>query len=109
MDTDGSVFAQLFGGTVAECEDLMRLASPTTHAHPGAPPFLIVHGTLDQTVPFNQAKRLYRALVDAGAPVEFVPIEGGYHNWNPQPAPIWPKVRYFELAQIALRFFQQHL
>jgi hypothetical protein len=67
-----------------------------------APLFLIVHGSTKQN-------RLYRALVDAGAPAELVPIEDGYHNWNPRPDPIWPKVRYFEFAQMALRFFKQHL
>lgn len=99
---------QLFGGTVAERAELMRLASPITHAHPDAPPFLITHGTLDETVPFGQARTLHRALVAAEVPVEFVPIDGGYHNLNLDPErcpPIGPP----ELAPMTLRFFQQHL
>lgn len=40
---------QLFGGTVAERADLMHLASPIYHLHGGTPPFLIAHGTLDET------------------------------------------------------------
>jgi len=51
-DTDGPV-TWLFGGTVAEKRDLMRLASPITQVSRHAPPFLIVHGTLDETVPFE--------------------------------------------------------
>lgn len=108
-DLDNPAITQLFGGGLAEREDLMRLASPITHVQPGGPPCLIAHGTRDETVPFSQAEQLHRALLDAGVPVEFVPIDGGYHNWNQSPEATWPKVRYFEFARLALRFFQQHL
>jgi acetyl esterase/lipase len=67
---------RLFGGTVADRADLMRLASPIYLVHRGAPPFLIAHGTLDETVPFEQAERFYAALVAAGVEAEFVPLEG---------------------------------
>lgn len=105
----GAHVPRLFGGTVTEREDLMRTASPLTHVHRDTPPFLIAHGTRDETVPFDQATRLRDALERFDVPVEFIPIEGGYHNWNPQPGPdgIWPNVRYLEFAHHALRFFQQ--
>lgn len=107
-DGDGPV-TQLFGGTVTEREALMRESSPLAHVHPGAPPFLIAHGTLDETVPYDQATRLRDALESVDVPVEFISIDG-YHNWNPKPAdPIWPKVRYVEFAYHALRFFQRAL
>ncbi|MBO0880427.1 MAG: alpha/beta hydrolase [Mycobacterium sp.] len=107
-DLDHPIFTQFFGGTRAEREDVIRLASPLTHVQPEAPPFLIAHGTLDETVPFSQSERLHDALVKVGAPVEFVPIEGGYHNWNPQPERA-PRARYHDFAYLALRFFQTQL
>jgi dipeptidyl aminopeptidase/acylaminoacyl peptidase len=104
-----AVVTQLFGGTVDERGDLMRLASPLYHVSPDAPPFLIAHGTLDETVPFDQAERLHAALVAAGVEVQFVVRDGAYHNWNARPDPTYPKVRYFEFGPLALRFFETHL
>ncbi len=46
---------------------LMKKCSPVAHANEGAPPFLIVHGTGDKTVPFNQGTKLQEALKTAGA------------------------------------------
>lgn len=110
-DTDHPVLCRLFGGTEAEQRERRRLASPAIHVddHGDAPPFLIAHGTHDETVPYSQAQRLHRALTRAGTPVELVTIEGGYHNWNDKPDSTWPKVRYLEFAQLALDFFQRTL
>src|SRR5436309_3243784 len=74
-DADGPV-ERLFGGTVTERREMMRLASPITHVSPGAPPILIAHGTLDETVPLEQGERLFHALVRARCEVQFIPIEG---------------------------------
>lgn len=105
-DRPGRV-TQLFDGTVTEREALMRQASPIAHVHAGAPAFLIAHGTLDETVPYEQATRLRDALESADVPVEFISIDGGHHNWNPEPdVTTWPEVRYGEFAYVALRFFQ---
>lgn len=108
-DSDHPVLCQLFGGTRAERPELRRLASPVTHVRAGTPPFLIAHGTLDETVPYSQAVRLHQALSAAGTPAELVTIEGGYHNWNPKPDSTWPKVRYLEFAHLVLEFFQRTL
>ncbi len=108
-DTDGPV-TWLFGGTVAEKRDLMRLASPITHVSPDAPPFLIAHGTRDETVPIEQGERLYHALTGVGATAEFIPIAGGYHNWMTQAESDIPgREDTWKLGPMALPFFQQHL
>lgn len=109
MQYDEPVLVQLFGGTVAEKKNLMRQASPVYHVGPDSPPFLIVHGTLDETVPFEQAMVLYEALVAAGVEAQLVPLVGRYHNWTGQievPDGAW---RYWELAPMALPFFVKHL
>jgi acetyl esterase/lipase len=95
------VIEHLFDGRVND------LAGPVNHVSRDAPPFLIAHGTRDETVPFDQATRLRDALESVGVPVEFVPIDGGYHNWSRQPDATWPKVRYVEFADLAREFFQR--
>lgn len=56
-----------------------RDASPTTHVHAAAPPFLLVHGTADPVVPYTQSEVLAAALTAVGAPVELIPIAGASH------------------------------
>ncbi len=105
----GDAFTQLFGGRLREREDLMRSASPIHHVSPSAPPFLIIHGTHDETVPFDQSERLHHALENAGAATIFMPIEGGHHNLRDQPdlpygGEIWDNV-----TDRTIEFFQRHL
>ena len=64
----------------------MRRVNPITYVTTNAPPFLIVHGTLDRLVPFNQSQLLAAALDAAGASVKFHPVEGGGHGQNLQGA-----------------------
>jgi acetyl esterase/lipase len=108
-DVDGPV-SWLFGGTVAEKRNLMELASPVTHVSRDAPPFLIAHGTLDETVPFDQARRLYEALQNAGATAEFFPLEGIYHNWMAQAESKIPdREDTWRLGPMSLPFLRRHL
>lgn len=104
-----SPVTQLFAGTVSEREDLMRLASPISHVHPGLPPFQIVHGTLDETVPFAQARQFTAALKAAGNEVDFLPMRGAYHNLRPEELLPWADKPWDEMGWKALAFFQRHL
>jgi dipeptidyl aminopeptidase/acylaminoacyl peptidase len=87
----------------------MKLASPLTHVTSSAPPFQIVHGTHDETVPFEQAERLVAALQEAGIEVEFLPIQGAYHNLRTDPELPWAEENWEQLGWQALSFFQKHL
>jgi dipeptidyl aminopeptidase/acylaminoacyl peptidase len=62
--------------------DLARQASPVTHAHPGAPPVLLMHGAADDLVPAAQSVRLAEALRRAGAQVELELVPGASHFWK---------------------------
>ncbi len=104
-----SPVTQLFGSTVHEREATMRLASPITHVSADAPPFFIVHGTLDETVPFSQGESLYKALNAAGTNVTFLPIQNAYHNLRSDPDLPWSNEPWDELGWQALAFFKQHL
>jgi acetyl esterase/lipase len=59
--------------------DRARAASPLHQIHPDAPPFLIMHGTLDTAVPWSEGERLAEALRAAGVRADLVAVEGGGH------------------------------
>jgi acetyl esterase/lipase len=71
----------LLGGTEEERPALARAASPLTYAVPGAalPPFLLIHGTGDGLVPYNQSEALDAALRAAGGASTLLPVEGADH------------------------------
>lgn len=56
------------------------IGSPTTYASPDDPPFLIVHGDKDQTVPVEQGQLMYDALVKVGVSAKLVIVQGGDHS-----------------------------
>ncbi len=104
-----SPVTQLFGGTISEREELMRSASPISYVGPGIPPFQIVHGTLDETVPFEQAKHFTQALKAAGSEADFLPIADAYHNLCQEELLPWTDTPWEEMGWKALAFFQRHL
>jgi acetyl esterase/lipase len=57
-------------------------ASPITHVTAGAPPFLLVHGVVDQVVPYTQSEVLEAALTAAGVDVRLVPVEAADHTFH---------------------------
>ena len=80
-------YVALFGRAVFDepAQALMRAASPLHFIKPGLPPFLLVHGTADTTVPYEQSVRLQASLRAQRVPCDFLPIEGGAHgmlSWN---------------------------
>ncbi len=60
---------------VKEAED----NSPVSKVTKDAPPFLIIHGTDDHTVPFEQSEILYEKLTKNGCDVKFIELEGADH------------------------------
>ncbi|MET9268968.1 prolyl oligopeptidase family serine peptidase [Kribbella sp. NPDC003557] len=99
----------LVGGDVTSHHEQLRAASPVTHVTATAPPFLIVHGTRDETVPYEQAERLHQALVIAGADSRLLPIVGGRHNLQADPQARYDGTVWYAVATEAARFFRRHL
>jgi dipeptidyl aminopeptidase/acylaminoacyl peptidase len=82
-DHPNSPESKLFGGAVQEMRRTAREASPTTYVSEDDPPFLIIHGTNDNVVPFGQSETIHEALRKVGANSTFIAVHGGGHgNFN---------------------------
>jgi acetyl esterase/lipase len=66
------------------------------------PPFLILHGTKDTTVPPATSEKLHEALTNASIASELVIIPGAPHTFDLQPA-------QRDLRPTVMAFFQKHL
>lgn len=69
----------LVGVNVVKDPDKAKAASPVYQVKKDAPPFLLIHGTQDRTVPFEQSELLYDALEKEGVPVDLLALEGADH------------------------------
>jgi acetyl esterase/lipase len=74
--------AYLLGGPIGEHRELAAAASPVSHVHAGAPPFLLQHGDADTWVPYDQSVRLAERLRESGAPVELEVIGDADHFFD---------------------------
>ena len=72
--------SKLLGGPVLEHQDSAREASPQTFVTADDPPFLILHGTDDRIVPYDQSVQFDKALQAAGVESQLISIEGGGHG-----------------------------
>lgn len=78
------IVADFLGRSREEAPALWREASPVAHVSKKSAPLYIFHGTRDRNVPRAQSVLLEAALRKAGAPVEFMTLEGAGHGWPPQ-------------------------
>lgn len=54
--------------------------SPVSYVNHSSPPVMIIHGTADHTVPYEQSVMLKNKLEAAGVHVDFYAVEGGRHG-----------------------------
>lgn len=59
---------------------VLRDASPLTHVQKGLPPFLLIHGTKDDKVPFEQSLKFQEKMKVAGNACDLIVVEGGAHG-----------------------------
>jgi acetyl esterase/lipase len=64
----------------ADDPERARAASPLSHVHAGAPPFLVAHGDADGLVPSTHSRRLVDGLRAAGVPTSFHLLGGANHE-----------------------------
>jgi alpha-L-fucosidase 2 len=58
----------------------LREASPSAYVRSGAPPFLLIHGTKDVQVPYEQSVRFQEQMRAAGNVCELITINEGPHG-----------------------------
>ena len=73
------VITILLGGDPLKNPELVKRANPLTYLDKDAPPYCIMHGTADRTVPIAQAHMLYEALEKQGTPVTMYRIQNAGH------------------------------
>lgn len=100
LTVPGGPAEMLFGGSLHNFPDQVRLASPITHARADAPPFLFIHGTADDVVPFSQSQKLHEALIAIGAQSTLIAHEGVDHALYGYSVINW---------EYMLAFFRKHL
>ncbi|HET7559836.1 MAG TPA: alpha/beta hydrolase [Limnochordia bacterium] len=59
-----------------------RSASPVDYVASGDPPFLILHGAKDTTIPPRHSQELAQRLAAVGTPVDLVLVKGAAHELN---------------------------
>jgi acetyl esterase/lipase len=93
-----SAIEELLGGPIEQKLALAAEASPVNHVRSSSPPFLIIHGALDELVPLEQSRELQRRLIQAHVASRLVVVPGKGH---------WFLLDESEVAEVA-RFFQIH-
>jgi acetyl esterase/lipase len=76
QDPEGlGFFSSFLGTSYSQHPEAWREASPAFHVSKANAPFLIVHGTRDQSVPIAQSQELFEKLQSAGVPVSFIKVD----------------------------------
>jgi acetyl esterase/lipase len=99
------VVYKLLGGPVSKRLELAKLANPITYLDKNDPPFLVVHGELDNIVPISQSDLLVKALKEKGVEVEYIrdpKLGHSYQGQNKEPFDS-------KLFEITINFFTRHL
>ena len=71
--------AILLGAAPLDRPDLAKIASPATYVDKNDPPFLIIHGEKDESVPYQQSKLLSGWLTVKGVKNELIIVKGAPH------------------------------
>ena len=79
-DAKDSPEGLLIGGPVQDNKKKTLTADPISYVSREDSPFLIVHGTKDMAVPYNQSVILHSALKKIGVPSALLTVTGGGHG-----------------------------
>lgn len=85
----------------------LAAASPITYVSPDDPPFLLIHGTRDELVPYEQAQLMYARLLQANVPAQLVTVQNGNHALSAPGGAATPTLP--EIDQIIRNFLAKYL
>jgi acetyl esterase/lipase len=63
-----------------ESRAMLHAMSPINHVKPGLPPFLLLHGDADKSVPYQQSLNFMAKLKENGVPCELITVKGAPHG-----------------------------
>jgi acetyl esterase len=98
----------LFGITAVTAETAPELikASPVVYISKEMPPFLLMHGSKDEDVPYEQSVEMCDKMKEAGAQCDLIMIEGAPHgmdHWESHGEWLWYKKALVEWLKKTLR------
>jgi acetyl esterase/lipase len=79
-DAANSPESELIGGALQENKKKAMDASPINYVTKDDCPFIHVHGTDDQLVPYNQSVILHKKLLENGCDSRLITVKGGGHG-----------------------------
>ncbi|HTT87155.1 MAG TPA: alpha/beta hydrolase [Acidimicrobiales bacterium] len=93
---------RVFKRRLDEAPELFEAASPIRRVNPGAPPFLVVHGTHDTLVPVAEARAFVAALREVSrSPVLYAELPYAQHAFD-----VLPSVRVGHAVAAVVRFLE---
>lgn len=82
-DDPQSAESQLLGCAIPQCSaELLKQANPLTYIEANSAPFLIMHGSSDHSVPYQQSQQLYDALRAKDVAAQLILIKNADHMFN---------------------------
>ncbi len=108
-DHDAPALLGLFGVPFKEKMDLWKQGSPIAFVKKGDPPFLIVHGDKDKSVPHEQSEKLLAALQKAGVTAELLTVARGGHTMTAEPGDAPAEPNPVEVGKKVTAFLDLHL
>jgi len=105
--SNAQLVAQRVFGSTSRDDPILVQASPVTYTTPDDPPFLILQGDKDTTVPPSQSQILYDKLKAGGVQATLVMVQNAGHGFVPTGGAISPSRT--ELTKMIADFFDKHL
>jgi len=95
------VLPLFFGGNLEQARQRHILGSPLNWVSPAAPPTLLVHGTKDDHVPYEQAVWMRDRLAACGVDTDLITLPGAGHGFK--------GADEVKAEDALVKFFQKHL
>ncbi len=107
VKSDGQGITDIFEGLMGGNEDdnglmLLDKMNPMNHIEDGKqyPPFLLIHGDADESVPYEHSEKMYHVLIESGIQAEMICVENGPHEGT-----LWSR----QLHDLILDYFNKNL
>ena len=84
-----------------------REVSPINYLTRNSPPFLMIQGDKDTTIPVKHLYYMQERAEELQAPVEFLVVKNAGHNWRKEGGPVKPSPK--EIADRTVQFFTDRL